>query len=192
MLLCPSTAPALQSATQSATLYYRVLLQHFSARCYSSTTQSTTEYHSSTTLYYRALITPALFCTTKCCSSNAIQVLLSTTKYYSSTTLYYKVLLSIAVYYRVLLLLCTTQVLPCTTKYCSSTAKSYSSTTLYHKLSLQDCSVAQSVTPVPLYYKMLLLPSTTKCYSNGNKLLTTYGEGLRVWLLQYYSVVLLQ
>ena len=125
--------------------------------------------------YYSVLqsTTPVLLCTTKCYSSSATQVLLSTTKYYSSTTLYYKVLL---LYYKVLLqyysvlqsttpvLLCTTecssstatQVLPCTTKYCSSTAKSYSSTTLYHKLSLQDCSVAESVIPVLL--------CTTKCY----------------------------
>ena len=39
---------------------------------------------------------------------------------------------------------------------------------------------------------LLLLPSTTKCYSNANKLLTAYGEWLKIWVLQYYSVVLLK
>ena len=59
--------------------------------------------------------------------------------YYSSTTLYYKILL------------CTTPVLPCTTKY-------YSSTTLYYKVLLQYYLVLQSTTPV--------LTCTTKYYSN--------------------------
>ena len=168
-----SATQVLLSATKyysSTAVYYKVLLQYYSVL--QSTTPvllCTTRYYSSTTLYYKIILqyhsvlqstTPVLLCTTKCYSSSATQVLLSTTKYYSSTTLYYKVLL---LYYKVLpqyysvlqsttpVLLCTTecssstatQVLPYTTKYCSSTAKSYSSTT-------------QSVTPVLL--------CTTKCY----------------------------
>ena len=97
---------------------------------------------------------------------------------YSSTTLYYKVLLQ---YYSVLqILLCTTPVLPCTTKYYSSTTpvlpcttKYYSSTNLYYKVLLQYYSVLQCTTPI--------LPCTTKYYSS-----TTLQYKV---LLQYYSVL---
>ena len=170
---CSSTSllgatPVLFRVRQRVSLQYYLVLQSIN--------------YSSTILHYK-----------KCCSSSAIQVLRSTTKYYSSTTLYYKVLLQYC---------CVLQSAP--------TALYYSSATLHYKVLLQHCkvllqhySLPQTLTPgllcgtkcrssTTLYYKVLLLPSTTKCYSNGNKLLTTYGEWLRIWLLQYYSVVLLQ
>ena len=57
------------SVLQSTTLYYKVLLQYYS-----------TKYYSSTTLYYKVLL-------------QYYSVLQSTTPVLVSTTLYYKVLL---------------------------------------------------------------------------------------------------
>ena len=164
-----------------------MLLQYYSVL--QSTTPvllCTTQYYSSTTLYYTVLLqyysvlqstTPVLLCTTKYYSSttlyykvllhyyfvlhSATPVLLCTTKYYSSTTLYYKVLLQ---YYSVLQ--SSTPVLLCTTQY-------YSSTTLYYTILLQYYSVLQSTTPVLL--------CTTKYYSSTTLYYTV--------LLQYYSVL---
>ena len=126
----------------SATLYYKVLLQHYKVLLqYHSVLQSTTpvllcNYWWLLPRYYSVLInykvplqhrsvlqstTPVLVCTTKCYSS--------TPKCHSSTTLYYKVLPQYYCnFYKVLL---------CTTKYCSSTTKCYSSTRLYYKVLLQ-------------------------------------------------------
>ena len=102
--------------------------------------------------------------------------------YYSSTTLYYKVLLQC---YSVLqILLCTTPVLPCTTKY-------YSSTNLYYKVLLQYYSSTN------LYYSSTtpVLPCTTKYYSSTNlyyKVLLQYYSNTTLYYkvrLQYYSVL---
>ena len=112
--------------------------------------------------------------------------------YYSSTTLYYKVLL------------CTTPVLPCTTKYYSSTTpvltcttkyytsttpvltfttKYYSNTTLYYKVRLQYYSVLQSTTPI-----LLRTTNTTLYYSSTT---LYYKVPLKYYsvLLQYYLVL---
>ena len=133
-------------ALQWSRCVFEVVLWQCGDRKYYSVLQSTspvqlctTQYYSSTTLYYKVLLQyyPVL---------QSTPVLLCTAKYYSSTTLYYKVLLQ---YYPVLQ--STTPVLPCTAKY-------YSSTTLYCKVLLQYYSVLQSTTPVLL--------CTTKYYSS--------------------------
>ena len=182
---CSSTSllgatPVLFRVRQSITpvlrtiLYYKGLLQYYSV-LQSAAPVVLFKYYS-----LLQSITPVLLCTRK---------------YYSSATLYYKILLQ---YCCVLqsappVLLCTTQVLPCTTKYCSSTAKSYSNYSLPQTLTPGLLCGTKCHSSTTLYYKvLLLLPSTTKCYSSANKWLTTYGEWLRIWLLQYYSVVLLQ
>ena len=114
----------------------------------------TTQYYSSTTLYYKVLL-QYQFCTTKYYSSTTLYDN-CTTKYYSGTTLYYKVLLQ---YYSVLQ--STTPVLLRTTKYSSSTLRQY-------------YSVLQSTTPVLLcttkYYS-----STTKYYSSTTKYYSLQG-----------------
>ena len=118
---------------QSTILYYKALL--CTTQYYSSTTlyyKVVLEYYSSTSLYYKVLLHyyPVLHSTTP--------VLLCTTKYYSTTTLYYTVLLQ---YYSVL----------------HSTTTYYSSTTLYYKVLLQYYSVLHSTTTcyssTTLYYK---------------------------------------
>ena len=186
------------SVLQSATLYYKVLLQYYSVlQRTTPVLLCTTTYYSSTTLYYKVLLqyycvlqstTTVLLRTTTYCSSTTPHYpllqsttpvrKLCTTKYYSSTTLYYTVLQH------------TTPVLLCTTTY-------YSSTTLYYKVLLQYYCVLQSTTTV-------LLRTTTYCSSTTPRypllqsttpvlLCTTkYYSSTTLYykvLLQYYSVL---
>ena len=198
VVLLQRTIPVLLCTTKyysSTTLYYKVLLQYYSAlQRTTPVLLSTTKYYARTTTYYSRYYsvlqstTPVLLCTTKYYSSTTLYykelcqyypVLLSNVllQYYSSTTLYYKVLLQyykvLLQYYNVLLqyysvLQSTTPVLLCTTRY--------------YNVLLQYYSVLQSTTPVLLCTTPVLQRTTPVL------LCTTKYYASKV-LLRYYSVL---
>ena len=165
VLLCNTKVLTYYSST---TLYCKVLLQYYKVLLqYCSVLQSATPVLLSTTKYCKVLLqyysvlqstSPVPLCTTKHHCTTTL--LLCITKDYSSTTLYYKPRLcttkchsSTILYYKVLLR--TTPVLLCTTKYSAlqstppvllCNTKCYSSTTLYYKVALMISNLTKYCT----------------------------------------------